>query len=46
MFKLHFVELCNINSRISLKRVRARILYWKLNKITVRMYHQLYGTGK
>ncbi len=46
MFKLWFVDLCNINSGISLKRVQARILYWKLNKISVRIYHKLYGTGK
>ena len=46
MFKLHFIELCNINRDLSILYLNVGITYPKLNKLTIRMYHRLYGTGK
>jgi len=46
MFKLFFINLVNVNSELDLILVRAGTKNHKLNKITVRIYHRLFGTGK
>jgi hypothetical protein len=46
MFKMWFINLCDINSMISLKLLKENKEYKKLNWTTVRLYHQLHGTGK
>jgi len=48
MFKSFFLELVNTNSCISLYYLQHPALEntFKLNWTTVRIYHQLYGTGK
>lgn len=46
MFKMWFVNLCTINSQISLIKIKENKPYTKLNWTTVRLYHQLHGTGK
>ncbi len=45
MFKLHFIELCNINRDLSILYLNVGITYPKLNKLTIMLYHGLYGTG-
>ncbi len=46
MFKSHFIELCNINRDLSILYLNVGIRYPKLNKLTIMLYHGLYGTGK
>jgi hypothetical protein len=46
MFKQWIVSLCNVNSLISLAKLIENKPYTKLNWTTVRLYHQLHGTGK
>jgi hypothetical protein len=46
MFKAFIIDLCNCNSRISLAKLIANEPHVKLNWTTVRLYHQLHGTGK
>jgi hypothetical protein len=46
MFKMFFINLVNINSEITLSLLMADKEYTRLNQITVRIYHKLYGTGK
>jgi hypothetical protein len=46
MFKMFFIELTNINSEINLSLIQAGKEHPRLNQITVRIYHKLYGTGK
>lgn len=46
MFKQFFIDLTNINSTISLQNLRLFGKYARLNWTTVRIYHQLHGTGK
>jgi len=45
-FKQWIINLCNVNSSISLDRLKAKKDYARLNQTTVRLYHQLHGTGK
>jgi hypothetical protein len=46
VFRLFIVDLCNVNSQISLAKLIEDKPYTSLNWATVRLYHQLYGTGK
>jgi hypothetical protein len=46
MFRLFIVSLCNVNSQISLAKLIENKPYIRLNWTTVRLYHQLHGTGK
>jgi hypothetical protein len=46
MFKLFFIGLCNINNEITLDRIRGKKSTPRLNKLTVRIYHILFGTGR
>lgn len=46
MFKLFFVDLCNINRDLALSQLQAKKPINHLNKISVRIYHIMFGTGK
>lgn len=46
MYKLFFVNLVNIGSELDLILIRAGKRDHKLNDITVRIYHRLFGTGR
>jgi hypothetical protein len=46
MFKLRFIELCNVSNDISLDSLQKKLTPARLNKLTVRIYHILFGSGK